>query len=62
MYITFYIYIHIYIHYTCIHIYQTGKTTAIGRTAVGEASFSRHHGVSIEDPSETPRTIRTLSY
>ena len=41
---------------------QAGKTTAIRRTAVREASVSRHHGGPIEGPPETSRTMTTLSY
>jgi len=41
---------------------QTGKTTAIRRTAVRETIVSRYHGGSIEGPPETLRTVRALSY
>ena len=35
---------------------RSRKSTAIRLIAVGDTSVSRHHGVPIEGPSETPRT------
>ena len=41
-------------------VFRTGKTTAIRRTAVREASVSQHHGGPIEGPLRSPVQQRTI--
>ena len=39
-----YFYFRIFIYFENVYVHQTGKTTAIRRTAVRETGASQHHG------------------